>query len=175
MSKLTIHDLTEKELLILYREVDDRKKSTAKTWLLWLFLFGAHHLYLGRKDTGWALLVAQGILLIWFYYLGGGMMGSFTPVMRYLDRMEWVPYILGGCLVIWRIVDVFLISGMLREDKRQVEGKVLEELVARRSDPKPARVPVVKQHAEEMTDLRKRLLEAVRHRLDSLDGADTSD
>ena len=100
------------------------------------------------------------------------MVGPFTPVMRYLDRMEVVLFILGG-LVIWRIVDAFLISEMLKEDKRRVEGKVVEELTARRSVPKPARAPVVKQHAEEMTDLRKRLLEAVRHRLDSLDGVDT--
>lgn len=173
MSKLTIHDLTEKELLLLYREVDDRKKSTAKTWLLWLFLFGAHRLYLSRKGTGWVLLVVQGILLIYYYYLGGGMVGPFTPVMRYLDRIEVVTFVLGS-LVIWRIVDTLLISGMLREDKHKVEGKVLEELAARRSVPKPALAPVVKQRAEEMADLRKRLLEAVRNRLDSLDGADTS-
>ncbi len=135
MSKLTIHDLTEKELLILYREVDDRKKSTAKAWLLWLFLFGAHRLYLGRgegKDVGWVLLVAQGILFIYGYYLGGGTVGLFTPVMRSLDGIvEVLPFIQVG-LVIWRIVDAFLISGMLREDKRQVEGKVLEEIVAMR-------------------------------------------
>ena len=131
MSKLSIHDLTEKELLILYREVDDRKKSTAQTWLLWLFLFGAHRLYLGRKNDGWLLLVVQGILLIYYFYLGGGKVGIFTNVLRALDRMEVVPFIIGG-LVIWRIVDVFLIPGMLRADKRQVEGKVLEELAAMR-------------------------------------------
>lgn len=129
MSKLTIHDLTEKELLILYREVDDRKKSIATTWLLWLFLFGAHRLYLGRKDTGWLLIVTQGILLIYYYYLGGGKVGIFTKVFQDLDWM--VPFILGA-LVIWRIVDAFLISGMLRGDKRQVEGKVLEEFAAMR-------------------------------------------
>ena len=129
MSKLTIHDLTEKELLILYREVDDRKKSIATTWLLWLFLFGAHRLYLGRKDTGWLLIVAQGILLIYFYYLGGGRVGIFAKVFQDIDWM--VPFILGG-LVIWRIVDACLISEMLKEDKHQVGGKVLEELAAMR-------------------------------------------
>ena len=132
MSKLTIHDLTEKELRILYREVDDRKKSTTTTWLLWLFLFGAHRLYLGRKDTGWLLLVAQGIVLIYYYYLGGGLTWVWPFLTNALRDLEGVvPFILGG-LVIWRIVDAFLISGMLRVDKRQVEGKVLEELAAMR-------------------------------------------
>ena len=65
--RLSLHDLTERELLILRQEVDDRKKSVAATWLLWVFLsvFGAHRFYLGRIGTGIAMLLTLGGLGIW--------------------------------------------------------------------------------------------------------------
>lgn len=96
--RLSVHDLTERELLILRQEVDSRKKSVAATWLLWLFLgeFGAHRFYLGRVGTGIAMLLT-----------------------------------LGG-IFIWALVDAFLIPGMLRANKRQVEKEVMEEIGAMR-------------------------------------------
>lgn len=96
--KLSIHDLTERELLILRQETDTRKKSATATWLLWLFLgvFGAHRFYLGRIGTGIAMLITLGGLLI------------------------------------WDLVDAFLIPGMLRADKRRVETELLEEIGAMR-------------------------------------------
>ncbi len=96
--RLTVHDLTERELLILRQEVDSRKKSVAATWLLWLFLgeFGAHRFYLGRVGSGVAMLLTLGGLLI------------------------------------WALVDAFLIPGMLRANKREVEAEVLQEIGAMR-------------------------------------------
>ncbi len=96
--RLSVHDLTERELLILRQEVDSRKKSVAATWLLWLFLgeLGAHRFYLGRIGTGIAMLLT-----------------------------------LGG-LFIWALVDAFLVPGMLRANKRQVEKEVMEEIAAMR-------------------------------------------
>lgn len=97
--RLIVHDLTERELLILRQQTDTRKKSAAITWLLWLFLaeFGAHRFYLGRVGTGIIMLLTLGGLLI------------------------------------WALVDVFLIPGMLRADKRQVEAEILEEIGAMRA------------------------------------------
>ena len=65
--RLSVHDLTERELLILRQETDTRKKSATATWLLWLFLaeFGAHRFYLGRVGTGIAMLLTLGGLFIW--------------------------------------------------------------------------------------------------------------
>ena len=98
LSTLTVHDLTERELLILRQEVDNRKKSTAATWLLWLFLggFGGHRFYLGRIGTGIAML-----------------------------------FTLGG-LGIWWLVDIFLISGMLRAEEQRVQAEVMQEIAALR-------------------------------------------
>jgi len=96
--KLTLHDLTEREILILRQETDTRKKSVAATWLLWLFLgeLGAHRFYLGRIGTAIAMLLTLG--------------GFF----------------------IWALVDAFLVPGMLRANKRQVEAEILEEIGAMR-------------------------------------------
>ena len=96
--RLSLHDLTEKELLILRQEVNDRKKSTATTWLLWLFLgvFGAHRFYLGRIGTGIAMLLTVGGLLI------------------------------------WALVDAFLIPGMLHANQREIQKQVIEEIGAMR-------------------------------------------
>ncbi len=67
ISRLSLHDLSERELLILRQEVDDRKKSPAAAWILWVFLgcFGAHRFYLGRIGTGIAMLLTLGGLFIW--------------------------------------------------------------------------------------------------------------
>ena len=96
--RLSLHDLTERELLILRQEVDGRRKSVAATWLLWLFLgeLGAHRFYLGRVGSGIAMLLTLGGLLI------------------------------------WALVDAFLIPGMLRANKREVEAEVLQEIAAMR-------------------------------------------
>lgn len=98
--KLSVHDLTERELLILRQEADDRQKSVAAVWLLWLFLggVGGHRFYLGRIGTGIAMLLT-----------------------------------LGG-IGIWWIVDAFLIPGMLKANRRQVEKQVLEEIAAMRKE-----------------------------------------
>ena len=66
-TKLTIHDLDAKELLILKQEVNRRKKSVAATWILWIFLdiFGAHRFYLGDYGRAIGMLLTLGGLGIW--------------------------------------------------------------------------------------------------------------
>lgn len=100
--RLSLHDLTERELLILRQEVEQRKKSVVATWLLWLFLgfLGAHRFYMGKIGTGIVMLLTLGVFGIWW------------------------------------LVDIFLISGMIRTDEHKVQNQILEELSAMRSSPK---------------------------------------
>lgn len=100
--RLSLHDLTERELLILRQEVEQRKKSVVATWLLWLFLgfLGAHRFYMGKIGTGIIMLLTLGGFFIWW------------------------------------LVDIFLISGMIRTDEHKVQNQILEELSAMRSSPK---------------------------------------
>ena len=59
--------LTSQELQILSTEMDKKKKSTAATWLLWLFLggLGGHRYYLGKYGTAILMTVTLGCLGIW--------------------------------------------------------------------------------------------------------------
>ena len=67
ITKLNVHDLTEREILILRQETEDRKKSTATTWILWLFLgwAGGYRFYQGRVGTGIAMLLTLGVIGFW--------------------------------------------------------------------------------------------------------------
>jgi TM2 domain-containing membrane protein YozV len=98
ITRINIHDLTERELLILRQEVEDRKKSTATTWILWFFLgiFGAHRFYLGRIGTAVGMLLTLGGLWIWWIidaFLISGMLNSNKrktekQVLEELDAMR---------------------------------------------------------------------------------------
>lgn len=86
--------LTSQELQILSTEMDKKKKSTAATWLLWIFLggLGGHRYYLGRYGTA----VLMTITL--------------------------------GCFGIWTIIDLFLISGMLKRTNEKIEGTIIKDI-----------------------------------------------
>lgn len=62
-------DLTSQELQLLASEMDNKRKSTATTWILWFFLgnIGAHRYYLGKIGTGVAMTLTLGCLGIWTF------------------------------------------------------------------------------------------------------------
>ena len=67
LSIITVHDLTERELLV-YRDRTERlKKSPLVTWLLWLFTggVGGHRYYLGNTGRGIAMTLTLGGLGVW--------------------------------------------------------------------------------------------------------------
>lgn len=68
ITKLNVHDLTERELLILRQEIEDRQKSAATVWILWILLgwAGGHRFYLGRIGTGIAMLLTLGGIGFWW-------------------------------------------------------------------------------------------------------------
>jgi TM2 domain-containing membrane protein YozV len=60
-------NLSSQELQLLSSEMDNKKKSTTTTWLLWLFLggIGGHRYYLGKTGTAIAMTLTLGGLGVW--------------------------------------------------------------------------------------------------------------
>ncbi|MCF6409356.1 TM2 domain-containing protein [Pseudalkalibacillus salsuginis] len=60
-------ELSNQELHLLGSEMEKRKKSTAVTWLLWLFLggLGGHRYFLGKVGSGIAMTLTLGGFGIW--------------------------------------------------------------------------------------------------------------
>ena len=78
---------------------DANKKSQGVSYLLWLILggIGAHRFYIGRTATGAVMLV------LW---LAGLLVG-----------VTWL------IVIVWWIVDAFLIPGMVREKNMAIADK----------------------------------------------------
>lgn len=64
---LAKQSLTTQELQLLESEFTKRKKSTAATWILWLFMggLGGHRYYLGSIGMGIGMTLTLGGLGIW--------------------------------------------------------------------------------------------------------------
>lgn len=105
-SQYLMGQLTNEERLLVNSEVEKRRKSAATAYILWVFFgfVGGHRFYFGKTGSGIAMA------LITILTLGIGM-------------------IVTG---IWALVDVFLISGWLREDVEQIEYEVGQSILAQR-------------------------------------------
>lgn len=103
----TIMRTIESEMLIEAR-VNNAKKSAGVAYLLLLLvgMLGVHRYYLGRTGSG----AFQTILFI---------IGILT------FGILWIP------LVIWLLVDLFLISGMVRSHTEQLRRDVRIDLMGR--------------------------------------------
>ena len=102
-----LNQLTNEELMLVNSEVEKQKKSAAVAYLLCLFLgtVGGHRYYMRKTGS------AVAMTLITVLTLGFGIL------------------ITG----IWEIVDLFLISGWLREDQNKVEEIAAQDVLSRRN------------------------------------------
>ena len=66
-AQLTIHDLTERELLVYQIEIEKRRKAPIIVWLLWWALgsFGGHRYYIGSKRLAILMTCTFGGLGFW--------------------------------------------------------------------------------------------------------------
>ncbi|SET14031.1 TM2 domain-containing protein [Paracoccus homiensis] len=96
--------------LVIEQRVANEAKSPFVAYLLAILLwgFGAHRLYLGRYMSGLVMLAMWGL-------------GWLTaPIL-----IGWLPIAL---VAMWMVIDLFLIPGMIREDRAVIRQKLLSEL-----------------------------------------------
>ncbi|WP_128253223.1 TM2 domain-containing protein [Falsirhodobacter deserti] len=95
---------TQQQILVEQR-VTNEAKSTAAAYLLWFFLgtFGVHRIYLGHLKTGLAMLVLMLLGMLTF---------GITSLV----------------VLVWWVVDLFLVPGMIARDKDRVRARLTAEL-----------------------------------------------
>ena len=96
--------------LVIEQRVANEAKSPFVAYRLAILLWGwgAHRLYLGRYMSGLVMLAMWGI-------------GWLTaPIL-----IGWLPLAL---VALWMVIDLFLIPGMIREDRAVIRQKLLSEL-----------------------------------------------
>jgi len=144
LSADTVYDLSERDILVLNQEVDQRKKRVGTTWLLWAFLgpIGAHYLYLGHWMTGFIRLFVLPIALVVAISTGSFASGFGTSGTSGATSGAALGLVIfWGIFTLWHIwwlVDIFLISGMLRDNEKQVQEEILQELRAMKGRAQPA-------------------------------------
>jgi len=97
--------LDARELLLLEQEVKNQGKNMVVAYVLWYFLgiVGGHRFYLGKKGSA----IAQLILTL---------------------------TLIGAVITaIWWLVDAFLVHTWVKDHNRDVEGKVLEQIMRQKN------------------------------------------
>lgn len=98
-------DTIQQQLLIEQR-VANESKSQLVAYLLAILLWGlgVHRMYLGRWASGFVMLVLSGI----------GMLTA--PIL-----IGWIPL---AFVWVWAVIDLFLIPGMIQEDKDEIRRRL---------------------------------------------------
>lgn len=105
---------TQSQMLIEQRVANDAK-SPVIAYLLLLFLggFGAHRFYLGRSGTGAAMLI--------MFILG------------WLTLVIGVGLVFLGAVGLWCLVDLFLIPGMVAQDRAALRDRLRSDMMMARA------------------------------------------
>lgn len=132
-------DLTTNELLILHSELKQHEKSLAIAYLMLLGgHLGIHRFYLRKIGSAVAQLSLTVTLIVLY-------IAFCTIVDMGADTLEVVLIILMvmclAALIVWIIVDLFLIPRMVRSYNMLVEQDVMNQIIHFRSSPHAAEPP----------------------------------
>ena len=113
--RISIHDLTERELMVFRQRVSSMEKTPLIAFLFWFFLgiFGAHRFYMGSTGVGVGMLA--------------------TAIVGLVTLVIYIGLLILFGLLVWVIIDAFLILPTLRRYNTEVENSVLLEIEAFRS------------------------------------------
>lgn len=98
--------LTEIQELRIESQARDLKKSMPIAYILNIFLgfMGAHRIYLGKHETGFAMAALLAIIMML------AVLGFRRDDLSYLNYANYLSYALG----FWQFIDLFFIPKMLR-------------------------------------------------------------
>lgn len=107
--------------ILIEQRITNEAKSPLVAYLLAIVLwgFGAHRFYLGRHMSGLLMLLVWGVG--WLT----------TPIL-----IGWVPV---AFVCLWMVVDLFLIPGMIQDDKATLRQRLLTEAGGCVKRPRPQR------------------------------------
>ena len=122
--------LSTQEQTLIEQRVTNEAKSVGAAYLLWFFLgtLGAHRFYLGRTGSA----VAQLILC----------------VVGWLTTFLIIGFALLTVLGIWWIVDAFLISAMISEQKEEIRQRLTDQALRTNQQAEQAKRTVISAHEQ---------------------------
>lgn len=131
----TKNDLTTNELLILQSEMRKEGKSLGLAYLMLLGgHLGLHRFYLKKYVSG-SIQLALFMMAAVCYWI----VPAATGLLNLPDTLMLLGFAIfvglpGLALLIWIIIDLFLLSGMVRDWNRESEQKIIRKLLLLRRD-----------------------------------------
>jgi hypothetical protein len=115
-------ELTWQQQRILNNMVSDNERKLWKAYVLWIIFggFGMHRFYLGRNWTGFLMLA----LTITAFVCGQEVSTFHNDALQYLALPAWC------AIVLWLIVDLFLIPSMARKFNARLPEELAKKVKA---------------------------------------------
>lgn len=109
------NQLSNEEKILVNSEISNGKKSVGIAYLLWFFLssLGIHRIYLGRKMSGFTMLLLN--------------------VLGWLTLVFAIGFIFFTILALWVLVDLFLIPGMVRQENDKLQVNLTQRVLNERA------------------------------------------
>ncbi|MFD1954338.1 TM2 domain-containing protein [Paenibacillus thailandensis] len=123
-------DLTLNELMVFNSELRNNEKSAAVAYLLLIGgHLGAHRFYLKRTGTAIVQLILFVVATLGYFCMAIASEFDNIAAIAASVILFAVPALI---LFVWVIVDLFLMSRMVREYNQKIEDDLLKQIIAYR-------------------------------------------